>query len=177
MSVSCCFFLGPIDTTQRHVVDSVSDTKNHVGDIGVMSPHADHVGVVSFRTNTRHVCDGWQKTTYSSTTHPPRQHARNPMRLRRPWPSGYHGSDRNGTCPTPKHHDDYHDSTCSFPWKHDKHTQYATTLSTNHNTNRTTTHAPLVNNPSYSNTHTTTTLDTTLLVTPRPSYIHHAATQ
>ncbi len=51
------FFLGgQIDTTQRHVVDSVGDTKNHVGDIGLMSQHADYVDVVSFQMNTRHVC-------------------------------------------------------------------------------------------------------------------------
>ena len=44
-------------------------------------------------------------------------------------------------------------------------TQHPTTLSTNQNSNRTTTQT-LVNNPSYSTTHTATTLDTTLLVTP-----------
>jgi hypothetical protein len=75
------FFLGPIDTTQRHVVDSVGDTKNHVGDIGLMSPHADHVGVVSFRTNPdmclRHVGKKllivvlrYVKNTTDSTTTP-----------------------------------------------------------------------------------------------------------
>ena len=51
------FFWGPIETTQWHVVDSVGNTKNHVSDIGLMLPHADYVGVVSFWTNARHVCD------------------------------------------------------------------------------------------------------------------------
>ena len=37
LSLSMCeAMLSTIDTTQRHVVDSVGDTKNHVGDIGVM---------------------------------------------------------------------------------------------------------------------------------------------
>ena len=66
--------MGPIDTTQRHVVDSVGDTKNHVGDIGLMSPHADRVVVVSFRTNPDMFATCRQKTPNSSTTIYYRQH-------------------------------------------------------------------------------------------------------
>jgi hypothetical protein len=62
------FFLVPIDTTQRHVADSVGDTKNHVGDIGLVSPHADYVGVVSCRMNTRHVCGVSAKNSTNSST-------------------------------------------------------------------------------------------------------------
>ena len=35
--------------------------------------------------------------------------------------SRYHGNDRDGTYPAPQYHNDYHDRTCSFPWKLDKH--------------------------------------------------------
>ncbi len=45
------FLFGPIDTTRRHVGGSVGNTKNHVGNIGLMSGYADHVRVVSCQSD------------------------------------------------------------------------------------------------------------------------------